>query len=207
MLLADIRLNASLASFPPPVKDPPALIARNLTLESDPRGPRMLLDCALLAGRFRVAAGATVWAQHVVLSNCSIGAVKPLSFLRFEGGSRLVLNDTIVLQPNNLCLPYQAQLGELSHQARPADAPGQQAFQVGQQSRWCAPDPNTRTAMQAGAAPVNVTSAGRTAADANSSYSKLPPIPLEYANRTGLGPSYAATLDQPARAAFFVHPT
>jgi hypothetical protein len=167
----------------------------------------MSLDCALLAGRFQVEAGVTVLVQHMVLQNCSVGAMKPLIFMQFEEGSRLVLNDTVVLQPDNLCLPYQAQLGELSHQIlRPAAVQGSQdSFRTGNQSAWCTTNPNTRAALQAGAAPVNATPAAT--ADTNSSYSKLPPIPLEFANRTGLGPAYAATLDQPARAAFFMHPT
>lgn len=207
VILADIQLNASLASFPPAF-DHAAVISRNITIESDARGPRMSLDCALLAGRFQVAAGVTVLAQHMVLQNCSVGAMKPLLFMRFEEGSWLVLNDTIVMQPDNLCLPYQAQVGELSRQVKPAPAQGNQQLQplrIGNQSAWCTTNPNTRAALQAGAAPVNATPAAT--ADTNSSYSKLPPIPLEFASRTGLGPAYAATLDQPARAAYFMHPT
>lgn len=41
----------------------------------------------------------------------------------------------------------------------------------------------------------------------DNSYSVLPPLPQEFANTTGLGPAYAATLDQPAANPYYVHPT
>ena len=201
LVLSDMQLNAT--TFAPAMSDSPFVIDRNISLEGDPRGPRMLLDCSLLTDRFQVAPGVTVAVQHVTLSNCSIGSQKPLSIMRFSQGSRLIINDSIVLQPNNLCLPQQQQVSMLLHERRVAGVPGVQSFSIGQASAWCPATPNTRTPGQAPRVDVDVTSD----ASDNNSYSKLPAIPLEYANRTGLGPEYAATLDQPARTAFYSHPT
>jgi len=186
-------------------EDPP-VIARNITLESDARGPRMVLDCALLADRVQIAAGVTVFAQHIVLSNCSIGMEKPLSFMRFNQGSQLVVQDSFLLQPTNLCLPHRQQLVALSTEPRPAGIPGtSQSLGVGQESTWCAARPDSQTAAAAGATGAAGTAVGPTATAAqNTSYSKLPQV---FANRTGMGPAYAATLDQPARVGFYTHPT
>jgi hypothetical protein len=179
------------------------VIGRDVTLESDARGPRMVLDCALLTDRLQVTASVTIRAQHVVLANCSIGAEKPLSFLRFNQGSQLIVQDSYVLQPSSLCLPDQQQLTAFSTEPRPVsmtNPPGQQ-LQMGQPSAWCAASPSSQT--PAGA---NSTAARVPATDspqANTSYSRLPQV---YANRTGLGPAYAATLEQPARTAFYTHP-
>lgn len=207
MVLTDIKINTTI--FPPSQSDRPFIITRNISLEGDPRGPRMKLDCSLLTDRFQVAAGVTVKVQHVTLANCSIGAEKPLSFMRFLQGSQLVLNDTFLIQPDGLCLPQQRQAAMLAHEPRPTAVPGTlQSFRVGNASNWCALNPNTRAAVTAPKGqqpPVDVDTTS--SASDNNSYSKLPSIPLEYASRTGLGPVYAATLDQPARVAFFTHPT
>lgn len=210
LVLADFKLNASM--LPPSMTDNPFLIDRNVTLEGDGRGPRLMLDCSLLTDRFQVAAGVTVTVHHLTLSNCSIGTEKPLSIMRFNQGSKLVINDSSLLQPNNLCLPQPQQASLLLHEPRAAAIPGTQAVRVGEASAWCAANPNTRAqpssspdlpGLQAGRVDVDATSS----ASDNNSYSRLPPLPQVFANRTGLGPVYAATLDQPARAAFFTHPT
>jgi hypothetical protein len=172
----------------------------------------MVLDCALLTDRFQVPPGVRVAAQHIVLANCTVGAEKPLSFLRSSQGALLVIINTYVLQPNDLCLAHMEQLGQLGHESRPSTVPGSQSVRVGQSPTWCASNPNTRAAMQPGSAAdanrsSNITVDTTSSAVDNSSYSKLPPIPLEYASRTGLGPTTAATLDQPARTPFFTHPT
>jgi len=207
MVLTDVKLNTTI--FPPILSDRPFLITRNISLEGDPRGPRIKLDCSLLTDRFQVAAGVTVKVQHVTLANCSIGAEKPLSFMRFLQGSQLVLNDTFLIQPNGLCLPQQQQAAMLADMPRPSAVPGSlQSFRVGNASNWCRLNPNTRAAVTAPEGqqlPVDVDTT--TSASDNKSYSKLPRIPLELASRTGLGPVYAATLDQPARVAYFTHPT
>jgi hypothetical protein len=218
VVLLDMKLNATV--FPPSMSDSPTVISRNITLESDGRGPRMVLDCALLTDRFQIPAGVTVLAHHIVPSNCTIGAERLLSFLRFNQGSQLIVNSSFVLQPSGLCLPHQQQLAAFSHEVRAAGVRGsQRSFKIGQAAAWCAASPNTRAptdrAAGAGSAPTDRAADTGVApvilptetADDNSSYSKLPPIPLEYANRTGLGPTYAATLDQPARSAFYTHPT
>lgn len=210
VVLSDLKLNAAI--FPPSMSKSPPVISRNISLESDPRGPRMVLDCVLLTDRLQVPAGVTVTAKHIVLSNCSIGAEKPLTFLRFDQGSQLVINDSFILQPNNLCLPQEQQLAAFAHESRPANISGAQSYRLSNEP-WCATNPNTRTptdsaAAAAGTAPLPGSAVRPTVgADSNSSYSRLPPLPTEYANRTGLGPTYAATLDQPARAAFYTHPT
>jgi hypothetical protein len=204
LLIADIKLNASSSGFPPSMSDQPPIIGHNVTLESDPRGPRMVLDCALLADRMQVAAGVTIRTQHVVLANCSIGAEKPLSFLRFDQGSQLIVQDSYVLQPTNLCLPNQQQLTAFSTEPRPSSmgGPGSQQIRLGQPSAWCAASPTSQAPAGTNSTAVTVPATG--SPQANTSYSRLPQV---YANRTGLGPAYAATLEQPARAAFYTHPT
>lgn len=219
LVLTDMRLNTTI--FPPAMSRDPPVISRNISLEGDQRGPRMMLDCALLADRLHVGAGVSVRVLHLTLANCSIGSEKPLTFLRFDQSSTLIINSTLVLQPNTLCLPHNQQASMLAQEPRlaaatPAGTP--QSFSIGRQAAWCAASPNT-CAPTASASTVNArgnvdgdrsapvgVDPTSSAAD-NNSYSKLPPIPLEYASRTGLGPAYAATLDQPARTAFYSHPT
>lgn len=191
LLTSDVTLNASSAAFPPSMAQDPPTIGRNITLASDARAPRLVLDCALLADRVAVGPGVTVLVQHLVLSNCSIGAEKPLLFMRFSQGAALILQDTFVLQPNSLCLPQQQQLAALSAERRPASVPGvQQSPALGQPSAWCADRVSNATAT---ASP-----------DANTSYSRLPQVEV---NATGPAPTYAATLVQPAQVAFYTHPT
>jgi hypothetical protein len=186
-LISDVTLNASSTGFPPSMSENPPTIARNITIVSDRRGPRLVLDCALLADRVAVAPGVIISVEHLVLSNCSIGAEKPLTFLRFTEGSRLVVQDTFLMQPNNLCLPHRAQVIALTPDQQPGvKSPG---IQVGQPSAWCAPGAN-----------ASVTAS----ADANASYSRLPQVDT---NATGSGVTYAATLDQPARVPYYVNPT
>lgn len=157
----------------------------------------------------------TITLHHLLLSRCSIGHEKPLMIFRFDQGSRLVVNDTYLLQPDGLCLPIEPQQSSTAfHQARPAAIPGVQTIRVGQPQAWCAGSSGTRTTADTsgtsnadgdrGISP-NVDRTSSTGD--NNSYSLLPPLPQEFANRTGLGPAYAATLDQPAVNPFYTHRT
>lgn len=208
MVVSDLKLDASEASFPPSMAENPPVIGRNISIESDARGPRMVLDCALLSDRLQVAPGVTVTAWHVVLANCSIGAEKPLIFLRFSQGAQLVMRDSFVLQPTDLCLPVQQQQVALPTETRPASfpSPASQQVRLGNASSWCPAGPYTASAAVSGA--NNSSTAVRVppteSPQDNSSYSRLPQI---FANRTGLGPAYAAALEQPARVPFYTHPT
>jgi len=212
MLLADSQMN--LTTCPGWLSEDPLVINRNVTIMSDPRGPRLKLDCNHMTDRVQIAPGVTVTLHHIILANCSIGHEKPVSIFRFDQGARLIINDTVLMQPDNLCLPLQQQSGSALHQARPAEIPGLQSIKMGQPQAWCALSSGTRTAGVDAApgnsdgdagAPNNVdpTSGSKD----NNSYSVLPPLPQEFANRTGLGPVYAATLDQPAVRPYYVHPT
>jgi hypothetical protein len=173
-------------------------------------------DCSFLADRVQVAAGVTITLQHMLLSRCSIGQEKPMMIFQFDQGSRLVVADTYLLQPDNLCLPLQTQSGSALHRQRPAGIQGPlQSIELGQPQQWCARSSGTRTAAD-GILARNSDGDGRAAGlnvdpssgvKDNNSYSVLPPLPQEFANRTGLGPAYAATLDQPASNRYYVHPT
>lgn len=115
----------------------------------------------------------------------------------------------------------QAQSGTALHRQRPAAVPGLQSVEPGQPLEWCVRSSGTRTAADgilernadgdgqkaaAGGAPDPNVDPSSSAGD-NNSYSVLPSLPQEFANRTGLGPAYAATLDQPAANRYYVHPT
>jgi hypothetical protein len=167
----------------------------------------MVLDCALLADRVQVAPGVAVTARHIVLANCSIGAEKPLSFMRFSQGAQLLVQDSFVLQPTDLCLPVQQQRAALATEPRPASTPrpaGQQV-RLGNASAWCPSGPYTASAASsANNSSTDVRVPLTDSPQGNSSYSRLPQV---FANRTGLGPAYAATLEQPARMPFYIHPT
>lgn len=186
-LISDVTLNASSNAFPPSMSENPPTVARNITIVSDKRAPRLVLDCALLADRIAVAPGVVVSVDHLVLSNCSIGAEKPLTFLRFSEGSKLVVQDSFLMQPNNLCLPHRTQVIALTPDQQPGAQPA--GIQVGQPSAWCNAGAN-----------ASVTAS----ADANTSYSSLPPV---NGSAAGSEVTYAATLDQPARVAYYVNPT
>jgi hypothetical protein len=220
ILIGTLVLNTTLT--PPRDKEPPLQIGRNVTLMADPRGPRMTLDCGLVSDRLQLLPNVTLTLSRLILVNCSIGAHKPLSVVRLSAGSRLLLNGTHVLQPSELCVPLQQQAGVVPHQARPPSVPGVQVTQLGQPGQWCARQPGTRTRGVDDAAPggggsganssrnaVAAAGAPTVDADGNSSYSStaLQPLPTEFANRTGLGPAYAATLDQPATTAYYAHQT
>ena len=106
IMIANITL--TLASSPPP---PPAaaagggnsgsggapappLLPDNFTIMSDPRGPRLFLDCGMLSDRVTLGRGASLRIYHLVLSNCT--TFKPLSHVRMEPGANVVMNDTII---------------------------------------------------------------------------------------------------------------
>lgn len=190
----------------------PALCRAALSLLLCHRCPA---DCSFLADRVQVTPGVTITLHHMLLARCSIGHEKPMMIFRFDQGSRLVVNDTYLLQPDNLCLPMQAQSGTALHRQRPAAIPGLQSVELGQPQEWCARSSGTRTAadgIMQGNADGDRKATGpnvdpSSGAGDNNSYSVLQPLPQEFANRTGLGPAYAATLDQPAANRYYVHPT
>lgn len=233
-------------------------VCSNVTIMSDPRGPRMLVDCSHVTDRVQIAPNVTITLFHLRLARCSIGYEKPvscalvlwcvvlsvlvcmcvaccmqcalhvrraarclqlptspptrrlpaflpacrleihlsvcpccpcccsaqLSIFRFDQGSRLIVNDTFIQQPDNLCLPVQQQSGILLHKTRPATIPGQQQIAFGNPQAWCSPSSGTRTVATDignvnGSGGVGATSSARD----NSSYSTLPPLPQEFANR------------------------
>ena len=107
IIIANITL--TLASSPPP--PPPAAaggggnsgsggapapprLPDNFTIMSDPRGPRLFLDCGMLSDRVTLGRGASLRIYHLVLSNCT--TFKPLSYVRMEPGANVVMNDTII---------------------------------------------------------------------------------------------------------------
>jgi hypothetical protein len=201
-LISDVMLNASSTGYPPSMSEALPVVSRNITITSDARGPRMVLDCALLADRIQVAPNVAVLVTHIVLANCSIGAQKPLSFLRFNQGSQLVVQDSFLLQPTDLCLPHQLQLAALPSEPRPASAPGStQQIVLGNATAWCALGPGFEPLIGSGNASLVV---GPTVgAQDNSSYSRLQQVP----GRPGQDLLFAATLSQPSRTAFYNHPT
>jgi hypothetical protein len=167
-----------------------------------------------MTDRVQIPAGITVTLQHLVLAHCSIGHEKPVAIFRFDQGSSLVINDTFALQPDNLCLPIRQQTGTVLHEPRPTGVAGVQRIKEGQPQSWCRGNSGTRTASD------NVTKGNEdgdkaagsnedpaSSLEDNNSYSSLPPLPQVYANRTGMGPVYAATLDQPAVNAYYMHHT
>jgi hypothetical protein len=156
----------------------------------------------------------TITLQHILLARCSIGHEKPAMIFRFDNGSRLVINDTYLLQPDNLCLPLQSQSGTALHEQRPTEVPGLQQIGIGQPQKWCPRSSGTRTAADTlgqGNSDGDVSAAPNvdptSGVGDNNSYSVLPPLPQEFANRTGLGPVWAATLDQPAVNRYYTHST
>jgi hypothetical protein len=185
----------------------------------------MVFDCGLLTDRVQLQPGQTLMLSHLILANCNIGSEKPVSIIRLDVGAQLVLVDTLVLQPPNLCLPLQQQVSAVLHAPRPASVPGVQAVGLGQPQQWCALQPGTRSTVsadmrgnstaaaapseddQAVSTPIHVDASGSSAGNSSYSTTALPPLPPVYAARSGFGPSTAATLDQPAASAFFVHPT
>lgn len=173
-----------------------------------------MFDCSYMTDRVQIPAGITITLQHIILAHCSIGHEKPVAIFRFDQGSNLVIDDTFVLQPDNLCLPIRQQTGTALHEPRPAGVAGVQRIQEGQPRSWCKGNSGTRTKSdtvtkgnadgdKAAGSNVDLTAS----LEDNNSYSNLPPLPQVYANRTGMGPVYAATLDQPAVNAYYVHPT
>lgn len=215
MILSNLSYNTS--TIQPPGSDDRYIITRNITVFSDGRGPRLTWDCGLVIDKYELQPGQTITVQHVILANCSIGSEKPLGIVRLDAGSQLVINDTMVLQPPNLCLPLQQEQGTLLHATRPATLPGLQMVQIGEPQKWCAKEPGTRTEAEAGPAAAASNSTADLPSDeiatatpgGNSSYGAtfLPPLPQVYAARTGLGPASSATLDQPAFVPYFFHPT
>lgn len=213
LILADVQMNTS--TCPSWLSEDPFVINRNVMIMSDPRAPRLQLDCGLMTDRVQIPSGVTITLHHLILSRCSIGHEKPLMLFRFDQGSKLVVNDTYLLQPDGLCLPVQQQYATANHQTRSTEfGPGINDFKPGEPQKWCPASSGTRTAAAADGtgnvdgdprAPAN-TDPTSGAAD-NNSYSVLPPLPQEFANRTGLGPVYAASLDQPAVNAYYSHPT
>lgn len=83
----------------------------------------------------------------MIISNCT--TTKPISFIRIPAGSRVVFNDTFVVQPPGLCAPVDAghntpdngnnNTGSIIGigNPRPDDLPGFQQFQATQAGRWC----------------------------------------------------------------------
>ena len=69
-------------------------ITSDLTILSDPRGPRHYLDCGLLSDRVVVAVGVALRFDHVILVNCS--SFRALSYFKMEPGARAVLNDSVI---------------------------------------------------------------------------------------------------------------
>eukprot|EP00878_Enallax_costatus_P003370 GHUV01003579.1.p1 GENE.GHUV01003579.1~~GHUV01003579.1.p1 ORF type:complete len:552 (+),score=117.34 GHUV01003579.1:418-2073(+) len=211
-----------------PAEQQPKTIDRDITIMSDPRGPRLNWDCGLLSNRFEMAPGKILTLYHLIITNCT--STRPLSFIRITAGSRLVFNDTFVVQPPGLCAPVDpgasgaddkrrdrqnntvnttqyntAGTGVMANaispaNPRPKSIPGTQQFQPAQPGDWC--NRNNGLAANAGGA-------GGSPQD-NSSYSSIGTSIDNlgvFANTTGLGPAYAATIAAPALTPWYVNPT
>lgn len=150
--------------------------------------------------------GYTLTLYHIILANCS--TPKPVSIVRFSEGSQLVINDTFMLPAAGLCLAVDQQLGDTLHKVRPPGVAGVQSVDRGQPNTWCARDAGTNRTNKGPSpiAPIDVTSSPSD----NSSYSEIE-VAIEavklFANTTGFGPPYAATLSDPAAKPYYVHST
>jgi hypothetical protein len=118
------------------------------------RGPRLTWDCGLLSNRVQLAPKLTLTLNHLILANCS--TTKPLSFFLISVGSRVLINDTFVVQPPGLCTSVNNTLQVVEHSARPGSVPGVQSVAVAAVDRWCASN---------GSMELEVEGQGPTAAD------------------------------------------
>lgn len=146
--------------------------------------------------RVQLMPGHSLTLQHIILANCS--TPKPVSIVRFSNNTELIVNDTFIVPAANLCLPVMEQLGDTLHQSRPESIAGVQSMAPGQPESWCRNDSgvdNTKT-------PGSIVS--------TNSYTQMS-VPIAavklFANTTGWGPAYAATLSDPAVTPYYVHPT
>jgi hypothetical protein len=100
------------------------------------RAPRLTWDCGLLSNRVQLAPNLTLTLNHLILANCSTN--KPLSIIRLSAGSRVLINDSIIVQPPGLCMSLQEQASSALHSARPAGVAGVQSITPGAAGSWCA---------------------------------------------------------------------
>eukprot|EP00878_Enallax_costatus_P002645 GHUV01002830.1.p1 GENE.GHUV01002830.1~~GHUV01002830.1.p1 ORF type:complete len:787 (+),score=114.21 GHUV01002830.1:311-2362(+) len=115
------------------------------------------------------------------------------------------MNDTFIVPAAGLCLMVNEQLGETLHTIRPGNFAGVQSVEPGQPGAWCRNDSgvnNTKTPGRIASVHISPTD--------NSSYSRISvaisAVKL-FANTTGFGPAYAATLSDPAVNPYYVHDT
>lgn len=147
--------------------------------------------------------GLSLTLYHLILANCT--TPKPVSIVRFSNNTELFMNDTFIIPAEGLCLAVDAQVGETLHKARPERFSGVQSVDRGQPNAWCSRDTGNNTTQQ------QVPTIDQTPTpDDNASYTRInvaiASVKL-YANTTGFGPSYAATLSDPATTRFHVDPT
>lgn len=131
-------------------------------------------DCGSLSNRFQLAANITLTLNHIVLANCS--TTKPVSIIRMSAGSRVLVNDTLIVQPPGLCLPLNEQGGLALHNPRPVDLPGVQSLNPAGAGAWCQLN-DSRTVAQSMTSPAD-----------NSSYSAIAENKIDlglFANTTG----------------------
>lgn len=170
------------------------------------------LQCGVLSAcRLWLMPGYSLTLNHVILANCS--TPKPVSIMRFSVGSELFINDTIVLPAPGLCLPADQQLGGMLHQPRPANLSGVQSMQPGKAGSWCAmgrqpvgreiANPRTGTVSKV---PTSITPQDNSRQSPIARLTSFDVYDL-FANTTGFGPGYAATLSNPAAVSYYVHPT
>jgi hypothetical protein len=131
IMLQDSHLN--LSTCPPALAQHPFLLTRNITIMSDPRGPRLMFDCGSLSDRVQVAPGLTFTLQHMILANCS--TPKAMNVMRMSAGVNVVFNDSVILQAGELCLPTDQSANMAAHQARPRHIPGRQVGVIDKHSQ------------------------------------------------------------------------
>jgi hypothetical protein len=149
--------------LPPP---PPLLLLLLLLLfPSHCRAPRLTWDCGLLSNRVQLAPNLTLTLKHLIVANCS--TTKPFSIIRLSAGSRVLINDSVIVQPPGLCMPLQEQAASALHSARPAEFAGVQSISPGVAGAWCA-----HNASSNGAGGGTVV-AGEGPGDNNSSYTAV----------------------------------
>jgi hypothetical protein len=100
------------------------------------RAPRLTWDCGLLSNRVQLAPNLTLTLNHLILTNCS--TTQPLSIIRLSAGSRVLINDSVIVQPPGLCVPLQEQASTALHSGRPGVVEGVQSISPGVAGGWCA---------------------------------------------------------------------